>query len=68
MLNFGPFLLNQIFGNQPAEAIVNPFFGTSRSTFPEFSKSEKRYIILTRGYKHEKMPVFNSHSFNHNGN
>ena len=28
MLNFGPFLLNQIFGNQPAVAVGNPLFGT----------------------------------------
>jgi len=28
MLNFGPFLLDQMFGYQPAVAIVNPLFGT----------------------------------------
>jgi len=28
MLNLGPFLLNQIFGNQPAVAVGNPLFGT----------------------------------------
>jgi hypothetical protein len=26
MLNFSPFLLNQIFGNQPAVAVGNPLF------------------------------------------
>jgi len=36
MGNLGTFLLNQIFGNQPAVAIVNPFFGTFLALLPNF--------------------------------